>query len=229
MKILICGVGSGIGGYLSEHLSKDNEVFISSKGDFAMGLAQKLKLNYMRCDLRDKKSVKELISNAVSSMNGLDVAINVAGNYFSSKKPWDYNINEFNDALLNNALTFYNIALEASNYMIKNKNGLIIGFSAADNVYLNSNPGYAAGKGAVSYMIKYFAKSLLPYNVRVNGIAPGFIEKGEKSLEKPLLYHGRYPANDIARTIEVLMSSKMITGQIINISGGHDINIDAGL
>ncbi|SMD30747.1 SDR family NAD(P)-dependent oxidoreductase [Picrophilus oshimae] len=229
MKILICGVGNGIGGYITEYFSKSNYVFISSRGAFARELADRLKIGYMQCDLRSLKDVRTLVSRASSAMDGLDVAINVAGNYFSSKAPWDYNPEEFADALLNNALTFYNVAIESSRCMAKNRDGLIIGFSAAGNVYLNSNPGYAAGKGSVSYMIKYFARSLLPYNVRVNGIAPGFIEKGVKSNERNLLYHGRFPANDIALAIENLMKSKMITGQIINISGGHDINIEPGL
>ena len=79
-------------------------------------------------------------------------------------------------------------------------------------------------------MIKSLAGELLNYNIRVNGVAPGFIDKSKHEYKnEPLLYKGRYPSEDINKTVEFLINNNMITGEIIRVGGGHNINIDSGI
>ena len=98
-------------------------------------------------------------------------------------------------------------------------------------MYYNSNPGYAAGKGAVYFMVKSLARELIKYNIKVNGVAPGFIGKNDDEIESnvELGITRRYPPDDINRTVEFLINSEMVTGEIIPVAGGHDINLNSGI
>ena len=177
-NILITGVGHGIGSSLANYLNDQGfHLFLVSRGDTVESIAGRIGCRSRRADLNSFRECEKVVEVATEAMGSLDAVVNVAGNYFSSTEIGEYDPETFEAALLNNARTFYNIARAAVPVMKKQGFGTIIGFVAAENVLLNSNPGYAAGKGAVYSMIKEIARELIPYNITVNGIAPGFIEK----------------------------------------------------
>ncbi len=110
--------------------------------------------------------------------------------------------------------------------------GSIIAVSAAPNIYLNGNVAYVAGKGSVHFMVKQLAAELLPHNVSVNGVSPGFFNRGGDSFSDKgsrLLQNGRLPAESIARTVLYLLDNPLITGQLIEVDGGHSLSIQSGL
>lgn len=82
-------------------------------------------------------------------------------------------------------------------------------------------------------MTKSLAKELGPSNIRVNSIAPGFIdtdinknlsEQSKKEIidETPLQRIGQ--PEDIAKCVEWIINDTFTTGQIISINGGWVIN-----
>ena len=116
--------------------------------------------------------------------------------------------------------------------MIKNKKGSIIGISSV--VALTGNPGqanYAASKSAMIGMYKSLALEVGQRNIRVNIIAPGFIQTpmteklNEDQVNKilktiPLRKLGS--TKDIADIAAFLSSEEAsyITGQTFHINGG---------
>lgn len=230
-NIIITGVGTGIGSSLANYLnSRGYNISLSSMGDFVKDLADKLKCDYYQCNLKNINEANEMIDSFVKKYKTIDAIVNVAGNYFSMEKIEDTSSADFDSALLNNAKTFYNVSKAVVPHLKNQGYGSIIGFSAAENVYLNGSIAYSAGKGAVYFMVKSLAKELLNYNIKVNGIAPGFIDKLKHEYKnEPLLYNDRYPSEDINKTVEFLIENNMITGDIISVTGGHNINIGPGI
>ncbi|WMT50766.1 MAG: SDR family oxidoreductase [Ferroplasma sp.] len=231
-NILITGVGHGIGSSLAYYLNKQGfHLFLASRGDTVESVAEKIGCHSWKADLNNYKECEKAVEVATEAMGSLDGVVNVAGNYFSTTEIEKYPEDTFQEALLNNARTFYNMARASVPVMKKQGFGAIIGFAAADNVLLNSNPGYAAGKGAVYSMIRELSRELIPYNITVNGIAPGFIEKDfiDQGVPQKLGTPGRYPPSGVNRAVEFLLLSELITGQIINVAGGHNMNIGSGI
>ncbi len=230
-NIIITGVGPGIGSSLATYLnSKGYTISLSSMGDSVKKLAEQLHCDYYQCNLKNINEANEMVDVFIEKYKTIDAIVNVAGNYFSMERIENVSSADFDSALLNNAKTFYNISKAVVPHLKKQKYGNIIGFSAAENVYLNGSIGYSAGKGAVYFMVKSLARELLDYNIKVNGIAPGFIDKSKHEYQnEPLLYKGRYSSEDINKTVEFLINNNMVTGEILRVAGGHNIKIDSGI
>jgi 3-oxoacyl-[acyl-carrier protein] reductase len=92
---------------------------------------------------------------------------------------------------------------------------------------------YAASKGALISTTKGLARELAPKNIRVNSIAPGFIEteamNGNLDTEKLKAFYLRVPmgrfgtVDEVADVVVFLLSeaSNYITGSTIDITGGQ--------
>jgi 3-oxoacyl-[acyl-carrier protein] reductase len=121
---------------------------------------------------------------------------------------------------------------EASRLMSRHKSGSIINMSSI--MGRNGAEGlsvYCASKAALNGLTVAAAKELAPKNIRVNAVAPGFIETDmTRSLPEPLyakrlssVKMGRAGTPDeVAETVLFLASdlSRYVTGQLIGVDGG---------
>lgn len=84
-------------------------------------------------------------------------------------------------------------------------------------------PGYALAKETLFVWMRSFAKELLPFDVTVNMVSPGYVELSTDLPETSTLPQGRYvTCAEIATLIQYLTSpaSRSITGQNIDVAGG---------
>ena len=116
--------------------------------------------------------------------------------------------------------------------LIRNKGGSIINLTSI--IGTNGNKGqtvYGSSKSAIIGFTKSLSKELAPLNIRVNAIAPGFIDTdmtkgmGENFYKKNISSIGMQrigKPEDVARLALFLASdlSSYITGQIIGVDGG---------
>jgi 3-oxoacyl-[acyl-carrier protein] reductase len=120
----------------------------------------------------------------------------------------------------------------ASRLMMKQKAGSIINVSSIIGVNgSEGNAVYAASKAGVIGATKSAAKELAPYNIRVNAVAPGFIETDltshyqnerlEKVIENIKMKRMGKP-EEVANAMLFLASdlSSYVTGQVIGVDGG---------
>ena len=133
------------------------------------------------------------------------------------------------DAVINTNLSsaFY-MTSPAIKTMIKQRSGCIINMSSIVGVMGNAGQAnYAAAKAGLIGFTKSLAKELGSRNIRVNAIAPGFIQtdmtKGldaEKMAEHiPLKRLGE--VEDIAKAVKFLAEdATYITGQVLGVDGG---------
>lgn len=120
----------------------------------------------------------------------------------------------------------------ASRLMMKQKHGSIINVSSIIGRVGNAGQTvYSASKAAVIGATYSAAKELAPYNIRVNAVAPGFIEtdmtkqlpkeKFEQRLSEIKMGRIGKP-EEVANVILFLASdlSSYVTGQVIGVDGG---------
>jgi len=131
-----------------------------------------------------------------------------------------------------NSLSSLQFCQLASRLMQRQKAGCIVLLgSAVAEQGAAGQAAYAASKGALSAMTRALAKELGPVGIRINCVAPGFIEtdltahysEQHKSQLRERISLGRLgQADDVAQLIRFLSSdaASYITGQVLAIDGG---------
>jgi 3-oxoacyl-[acyl-carrier protein] reductase len=120
----------------------------------------------------------------------------------------------------------------ASRLMARNKSGSIINMTSIMGVHGNVGQAvYAGSKAAVIGITKSLSKELAPQNIRVNAIAPGFIDTDMVQSLSPEKFSERIASiklgragrpEEVADTALFLASdlSTYVTGQVIGVDGG---------
>ena len=180
-----------------------------------------------KVDISNEENVNAGIAAVIEKYGRIDVLVNNAGitrdNLFLRMNSADWN------AVINTNLTgVYNVSKPVVKLMMKQRSGSIINMSSIVGVMGNAGQAnYSAAKAGLIGMTKSLAKELASRNIRVNAIAPGFINtdmtKGldpEKFAEHiPLKRLGE--PEDIAKTAKFLaVDGTYITGQVIGVDGG---------
>jgi gluconate 5-dehydrogenase len=106
----------------------------------------------------------------------LDILVNNAG--INMKKPaLEVTDEAFFEIIQTNLNGLFSLTREVAKKMVARKQGCIIMITSMAAVYgIPQVPAYTASKSAVSGLTRSLATDLSPHGVRVNAIAPGFIE-----------------------------------------------------
>ena len=205
----------------SEERAKALEEKLSALGVQAKGY---------KSDAGDYAAAETLVNEIMTQFGTIDICVNNAGiskdNLLMRMTPeqWD-------DVLQANLKSIYNLSKQVIKPMMKNRKGSIINMSSI--VGMKGNAGqssYAASKAGIIGFTKSIAQELGSRNVRVNAIAPGFIETdmthylkdggAEKWFEKiPMARFGKpEEVADVALFLASDMSS-YVSGQVISVCG----------
>jgi len=182
-------------------------------------------------DIRDLDAVNEWTRRTKEEFGGLDILINNAGItkdkalLFMEKSDW-------HDVIDTNLTGVFNLTRAVITGFLKQKSGNIVNISSVSGVIgVARQANYAATKAGIIGFTKSLAKEVAAYNIRVNAVAPGFIEtdmvktlkedyKNQMLKEIPMARFGA--PEEVAKTVVFLLSeaSSYITGQTIIIDGG---------
>ncbi len=189
------------------------------------------KVHFEKVDVTDFDAVKQAMSNLKERWGELDVLINNAGitRDATLKKMSPDEWQQVVDVNLNGV--FY-CGKAAAELMREQESGVILNASSVVGVYGNfGQSNYVATKSGVIGLTKTWARELGRKGVRVNAVAPGFIETPmvntvpDKVLEKlkgqtPLGRLGK--PEDIASAYVFLASEQaaFITGTVLQVDGG---------
>lgn len=185
----------------------------------------------VKADTSDLKQVQDMFRTAVKEMGGIDVLVNNAG-IVSDAYLLMLNGDSLQKSLDINIKGYFNCAQQAALKMMKNKRGSIVNISSVSGIHaLAGQSVYSATKGAVNSMTMVLAKELAPYGIRVNAVAPGFVETEmitavpEDKLKEyldviPLKRFAK--AEEVAEAVALLADGSLsyITGQVIVMDGG---------
>ncbi len=235
------GIGEAIAIKLAEHGAHIAFTYVSEgSADKAAVLVNKLeglgvKAKAWRSNAGNFAESEAFVNDVIKEFGTIDVCVNNAGiskdNLLLRMTPeqWD----EVMDV---NLKSVFNMTKQVIKPMMKARKGSIINMSSIIGIRGNAGQSsYAASKAGIIGFTKSIAHELGSRNVRVNAIAPGFIEtdmthylkEGEASqafLAKIPL--GRFgSAEEIGNTTLFLASdmSSYITGQVLSACGGLNI------
>ncbi len=121
--------------------------------------------------------VRALVDRTCTDLGGIDFVFCNAG-VIRRGIAHEHLIEDFDEVFRVNVHSVFLLAREAARIMIEQgKGGSIVITDSVLSIYGSLNvPGYAASKGAVHQLVRALANDWGPYNIRVNGIGPGFSE-----------------------------------------------------
>lgn len=185
----------------------------------------------LSCDVSDERSVREAFDVVFRKFKRLDVLVSNAG-VLGDALIGMVGSEQIKTVFETNAYGVIYCAQYASRLMSRHKSGSII--NVASIMGTNGSAGqtvYAGSKAAVVGITKSLAKELAPNNIRVNAIAPGFIDTdmarsipAEKFKERiDSIKLGRIGAADEVAKVALFLASDLasyVTGQVIGVDGG---------
>ncbi len=185
----------------------------------------------VQADVQSAEDVAAMFKQITSAGGALDILVNNAGmtrdNVIMLMKPED-----FDQVLATNLRSCWLCCKSAARIMMRKRKGAIINITSVVGIAGNGGQtNYAASKAGIIGLTKSLAKELAVRGVRVNAVAPGFVEtdmtadlsdelKGAAIDAIPL---GRMGApDDIAKAVAFLASADAayITGQTLVVDGG---------
>tara|TARA_B100001059_G_C17747571_1_gene535242 strand:- start:478 stop:1218 length:741 start_codon:yes stop_codon:yes gene_type:complete len=182
-------------------------------------------------DITDRKSTKQAFMKIISEHGRLDCLVNNAGILV------DTLITMLDRATLRNIYevnvfaVFETMSL-ASRIMSKQKSGTIINVASicGDEGGMRGQTAYSSSKGAVIALTKTAAKELGEFNIRVNSVAPGFIDtdmfrSGPKDIQQELV-NGVYLNKRVGLPVEVANVCLFLASNQSSYVNGENIRID---
>jgi 3-oxoacyl-[acyl-carrier protein] reductase len=185
-------------------------------------------------DVRDFEGTKTFIEEVKKKFGRIDILVNNAG-ITRDKSLMMMNKEDWSDVIETDLTGVFNTTRACIITFLKQKSGNIVNISSVSGIHpLPGQVNYAAAKAGVIGFTKSLAKEVAPYSIRVNAVAPGFVDTDmtaalsetyrEKAMQ--MIPLGRFGTPDeVAQAVVFLVSeaSQYITGQVIQIDGGLGI------
>jgi len=243
---IITGAAQGLGKYMALALASygSNIVIADINLDLAKRITKEFKKKKVEAialemDVRDENQINEMINSTIKTFGKIDVLINNAGivKHINAEnmifKDWE----EVIDINLNG---IFKVSKAVGREMIRKNNGSIINISSMSGIIVNTpqnQTAYNVSKAGVIMLTKSLAAEWAKYKIRVNTIAPGYMNIGiaEEFFKKKtdlakkwvsLTPMGRPGEPEELGGMAVYLASEAssyVTGGVFTIDGGYTI------
>jgi gluconate 5-dehydrogenase len=237
---LITGGGSGLGFAMATGLAEAGaKVIIVGRTEERLRAAvdkmraSGLPADYAVCDLLDRDAITKSVSRIEREVGAIDVLVNNAGTQ-ERGHAWEFPADGWDRIIATHLSAPFFLSQPVIRTMIERKRGKIINTLSlmADLGRVGIVP-YAAAKGGLRMLTRGLATELGPYNIQVNGIAPGYfktdinadvaVDPAFDARVRSRTPIGRWGKPSELRGAVVFFASEasdFVTGQVMFVDGG---------
>jgi len=239
MTAIITGSSKGLGNHIASSLAKAgyNIIIHYNKSKKDAELLEKKLSKITSCmivkgDISKHEDTSKIIKQSIKKFGKIDVLINNGGIHEDSIVN-KMNVKTWNKVIEINLGGVFNMSKAVLKTMQNQKFGRIINissFTAFTGISGASN--YAASKAGIIGFAKSLAKEVAQYNITVNTIAPGYFDIGmfydlnpkqQELILKDIPTKRLGNPNEISELIQIIISSRYMTGQTFVLDGGYSI------
>jgi len=241
---LVTGANGGLGSHFAQTLAKagasvavaarrvDSLADVRAAIERAGGRATAIAL-----DVTEPASVAAAFDSAAAALGPVTVVVNNAG--IAITKPLlEHTEADWQQVIEVNLNGAWRVAQAAARHMVKHaQGGSIVNIASILGLRISAQvPSYAASKAALLQLTKAMALELARHKIRVNALAPGYVETGINreffASEAGQALIKRIPQRRIGKPDELdgpllLLASdagSFMTGAVVTVDGGHVIN-----
>jgi 3-oxoacyl-[acyl-carrier protein] reductase len=237
---LVTGASRGIGRAIAVALARGGASVALNYAGNAAAAEEALRLvlaagapkaKTYRFDVADSAACNAAVDSVIADLGALDILVNNAG-IAVDQLVMRLKDEDWNRQLQVNLTGTFNLIRAASRPMMKARRGAIVNVTSVVGEMGNAGQAaYAAAKAGQIGLTKSVARELASRNIRVNAVAPGFIDTDmtaalpeptrQKMMEAiPLARLGG--AEDVANAVAFLASDEAsyVTGEVLRVNGG---------
>ncbi|WP_207533368.1 SDR family NAD(P)-dependent oxidoreductase [Desertivirga arenae] len=239
---LVTGGGTGIGLGISRALIQAGaKVVITGRREAILQEAvEELgeHSSYLVFDITNTSAIPQVLAEINEKYGSIDILVNNAGIHLK-KFSKDTTDEEFAGILQTNLLSVFSLTRECARKMMEQKEGSIIFIGSMAGIFgIDRVAAYGTSKAALTGLMNNLVTEYSPYNVRVNTIAPGWIEspmflnainsdpaRKEKIINR-IAMPGFGTTEDIGNAAVFLSSkaARYVTGVVLPVDGGAVVN-----
>jgi NAD(P)-dependent dehydrogenase (short-subunit alcohol dehydrogenase family) len=234
----VTGGSRGIGKQIVKALLKEGvKVFTGGRTESEVKLLMEEcsddNLSGMVLDVSDRNSVRSFVDCVLVTCGKIDILVNCAGVNFRSKAE-DYPEEEWLKVIDINLNGAFRVCQEVGRHMIERKSGSIVNItSMMSHVTTPNQSAYAASKAALAQYTKLLAVEWGKFNIRVNGVSPGYIVTDmskdvlmQPDFQKRIL--DKTPQNRLGAPEEIADAVVFLASDRAAFINGHILAVDGG-
>ena len=241
---VVTGGNGGIGLAMAEGLASAGADIViaardSKKGAKALTILQSfdVRSTFIQVDVRDPRSISDLVESVVQELGGLHILVNNAGTN-DRKQPEEYALEEWQTIMDTNLTSAFVASQKVYPHMSRAGGGKIINIGSMMSIFGASfTVPYASSKGGIVQMTKGMACAWAKDNVQVNAVLPGWIDttltrearqqvEGLHDRVEARTPAGRWGVPADLSGIGVFLASSasdFVTGTAIPVDGGYSV------
>jgi 3-oxoacyl-[acyl-carrier protein] reductase len=236
--VVVAGAGGALGRAIVSHYAKASCVVVAmDRNADALSALASDDVVVHACDLADPADLEVALNVLPTSGARIDMLVNAVGLIWNEPavtlkgaRLLPHSLASFERVVHANLTTTFVTSTVFGARMARTGGGVIVNFSS---IAAHGNPGqaaYSAAKAGVEGLTRTLAKEFGPLGIRVNAVAPGFIDvTSTRTALSPIQleqYRNRVPVgrlgsiDDIVQAVDSLYRNGYLNGVVLELDGG---------
>ena len=236
---IVTGGNTGLGQAFTLALAKGGaNVFVPSLSDDGgstseMVEAEGARYHFMATDITQAGNPKVIVDACVEALGSVDILINSAG-VCPLAEVLDFGRPQWDATVQVNLTAAFEMSYEVAQRMVPQRSGKIINICSMFS-FLGGrlSPAYSATKHGIAGLTKSYCDELAPYNIQVNGIAPGYYAtaitantRSNPETSRRVLDH--IPSDRWGEPVDLMGTVVFLASRASDYVNGHILAVDGG-